>query len=131
MSIPVAEAVDLERARSGYELIDRLGWVVPLVWAGVVLPGVVLARRRLRALALLSFATAVGAGLVLLGVFAGRAVFAGSTERAELAGAVWDVVTEGLRRESLIVVVVALVVAILVTLVAWGAPPLAGRRNRA
>ena len=111
-SVPVAEVEQLEQARSAYEQVDRLGWVLPLAWGVAVLLGIAVAARRWYAVAVMGVATAIGAGLVLLGVVFGRQLFAGSTEREALAGAVWDVVTEGLRLQSWVVGGVALVVAI-------------------
>ena len=111
-SVPVAEVEQLEQARSAYEQVDRLGWVLPVAWGVAVLLGIAIAARRWYAVAVMGVATAIGAGLVLLGVVFGRQLFAGSTEREALAGAVWDVVTEGLRLQSWVVGGVALVVAI-------------------
>ena len=112
-SVPVAEAEQVEKARAGYEQVDRLGWVLPLAWVGAVLLGVAVASRRWYAVAVMGVATAIGAGLVLLGVVFGRQLFAGSSEREELAGAVWDVVTEALRLQSWVVGAVALAAAVL------------------
>ena len=111
-SVPVAEVEQLEQARSAYEQLDRLGWVLPLAWVVAVLLGIAVAPRRWYAVAVMGVATALGAGLALLGVLFGRQLFAGSTEREELAGAVWDVVTEGLRLQSWVVAGVALAVAV-------------------
>ena len=124
-SVPVAEVEQLEQARTAYEQVDRLGWVLPVAWVVAVLLGIAVAARRWYAVAVMGVATAIGAGLVLLGVVFGRQLFAGSTEREELAGAVWDVVTEGLWLQSLIVGGVALVVAVV-----GRAPPARGQPAR-
>ena len=111
-SVPVAEVEQLEQARSAYEQVDRLGWMLPVAWAVAVLLGIAVAAHRWYAVAVMGVATGLGAGLVLLGVVFGRQLFAGSTEREELAGAVWDVVTEGLRLQSWVVAGVAVAVAV-------------------
>ena len=111
VSVPVAEVEQLEPARAAYDEVDRLGWLLPVAWLGVVLLGVAVAARRWYAVAVMGVATALGAGLVLLGVVFGRQLFAGATEREELAGAVWDVVTEGLQTQAWVAAGIALVVA--------------------
>ncbi|QIK68062.1 hypothetical protein G7072_18450 [Nocardioides sp. HDW12B] len=111
VSVPVAEVEQLETARAAYDEVDRLGWLLPVAWLGAVLLGIAVAARRWYAVAVMGVATALGAGLVLLGVVFGRQLFAGATEREELAGAVWDVVTEGLQTQAWIATGVALVVA--------------------
>lgn len=111
-SVPVAEVEQLEQARTAYEQLDRLGWVMPVAWVVAVLLGIAVAARRWYAVAVMGVATAIGAGLVLLGVVFGRQLFAGSSEREELAGAVWDVVTQGLWLQSLVAGGVALAVAV-------------------
>ncbi len=111
VSVPVAEVEQLETARAAYDEVDRLGWLLPVAWLGAVLLGVAVAARRWYAVAVMGVATALGAGLVLLGVVFGRQLFAGATEREELAGAVWDVVTDGLQTQAWVAVGIALVVA--------------------
>lgn len=111
-SVPVAEVDQLEPARAAYDQVDRLGWLLPLTWIGVVLLGIAVAARRWYAVTVMGVATALGAGLVLLGVVFGRELFAGATEREALAGAVWDGVTDGLQTQAWLTAGIALVVAV-------------------
>jgi hypothetical protein len=104
----------LQRAQSGYRLLDRLGTALPLVSLALILLGVYLARGHRRAL--------VGAGLglalsmILLGsaLVVGRSVYLDTlpdTVSAPTAVAVFDTLVRFLRTGLRMVLVLGLVVA--------------------
>jgi hypothetical protein len=104
----------LQRAQSGYRLLDRLGTALPLVSLGLIVLGVYLARAHRGAL--------VGAGLgvafsmLLLGsaLAAGRSIYLDTlpaTVSAPTAAAVFDTLTRFLRTDLRMVLVLGLVVA--------------------
>jgi hypothetical protein len=104
----------LQRAQSGYRLLDRLGTALPFVSLGLIVLGVYLARSRRRAL------VGAGLGLALSMLLLGCALAVGrwiyldmlpDTVSAPTAAAVFDTLIRFLRTELRMVLVLGLVVA--------------------
>ncbi|WNI26415.1 hypothetical protein [Streptomyces sp. ITFR-16] len=106
------------KAQKGFRALRILGFWLPVVTLLVAAGGVLLAVRRRRALVTAGLAVAVGAGLLGIGLWAGRAFYldslpAGVSQPA--AGAVFDALAGCLRAGVRLVVTVGAVVA----LAAW------------
>lgn len=115
----------LRAAQEGYQLLEASRLWLPVIWIVLVALALLVAQRRLRALAVLAGASLVSAAMmwpVLAGV---RSVAFDSVQEADrpLGEAVWDAVTASLERSALGAVVVSavvLVVAIVLGLVTSG-----------
>ena len=126
VSIAVMDSDQLARARRAYAALDALGLWLPVAWVVAVALTLLLARRRLPALARLALGSAVAVALLGWGLVLARDATTGDLPQRDLARAVWDVVVAGLRRELEIAVVVLAVVAV----VAWALSRFTARRGR-
>lgn len=117
-SIVVMDAGQLAKARRAYAALDTLGLWLPVIWAGLVLLTLLLARRRVVALVRLAVASLVALGLLALGLVLARGVLTHDLAQRDVARAVWDVVVAGLWHElegAAVALVVVVVVAVLAT----------------
>jgi hypothetical protein len=120
-SFAVMDAGRLADVRRGYDALETLRLWLPVAWlvaAGLTL---LLARRRLAALAKLAAATLVALGLLALALVFARDTLTANLPERDVAQAVWDVVVAGLWRAIEVfaagAVVVALVAAVLAAVV--------------
>jgi hypothetical protein len=111
----LVSAADLDRARTSYRLVDLAGFWVPVLWVVLVAVALLLAANRRRALAWLAVGSVVTGGLLLVAVSRARdeVLRRAATGETDLVGAIWDVVTAGLRNGTWLVMAVALVVLVL------------------
>ena len=81
-TIPIAQSDALVQARTAYQLLDILGFVLP--WASLLLlaAGVIVARRRARALIWAGLSLALAMVLLRAGIALGRIVFLGAVSPA-------------------------------------------------
>ncbi|TXS42954.1 hypothetical protein [Streptomyces sp. OR43] len=106
------------KAKKGFRALELLGFWLPVFTLVVAAGGVLLAVRRRRALVTAALAVAVGAALLGLGLWAGRAFYLDSLPphvSQPAAGAVFDTLAGYLRAGVRLVVTVGVVVA----LAAW------------
>ncbi|WP_406099485.1 hypothetical protein [Streptomyces sp. NBC_01013] len=106
------------KAKKGFRALELLGFWLPVFTLVVAAGGVLLAVRRRRALVTAALAVAVGAALLGLGLWAGRAFYLDSLPSdvsQPAAGAVFDTLAGYLRAGIRLVVTVGVVVA----LAAW------------
>ncbi|WP_371604504.1 hypothetical protein OG345_38055 [Streptomyces sp. NBC_01220] len=106
------------KAKKGFRALELLGFWLPVFTLVVAAGGVLLAVRRRRALVTAALAMAVGAALLWLGLWAGRAFYLDSLPphvSQPAAGAVFDTLVGYLRAGVRLVVTVGAVVA----LAAW------------
>lgn len=122
----MAETAELEKARSAYSALDEAGTWLPVAWAVIAGLALLVARNRARTAVLLGLGSAVTLLLVLPGLHAARGVLLDRTSNADadLIGAVWDVVTEGLRNGIVLGALAGVALAVL----AGAAGALLGRR---
>ena len=108
----LVSAQQLERARTTYQLVHVAGLWMPVIWLLLFIGALLVAVSRRRALVWLGLGSLVCAGGLLLAVsLARREVIArAATGDDALVGAVWDVVTAGLRNGAWLAVAAALVV---------------------
>ena len=111
----LVSAQQLERARTTYQLVHLAGLWMPVVWLLLVAAALLVAVSRRRALAWLALGSLVCAGALLLLVSLARreVIDRAATGESDLVGAVWDVVTAGLRNGAWLAVAAALVVLLL------------------
>ncbi len=109
----IAESEDLAQARSAYSLLDTAGFWLPVAWLAAVALALLVARSRRRTAIGLGLGSALGMLLLLAALPIARGVAMGRVPATdqELAGAVWDVVTESLRYGALLGLVIGLLVA--------------------
>ncbi|MER6119183.1 hypothetical protein [Streptomyces sp. NPDC001743] len=103
------------KAKKGFRALELLGFWLPLFTLVVAAGGVLLAVRRRRALVTAALAAAVGAGLLALGLWAGRAFYLDSLPphvSQPAAGAVFDALAGYLRAGIRLVVTLGAVVAL-------------------
>jgi hypothetical protein len=111
-SLPIGHVHDLARAQQAYTLLDRWGRLLPLAALAVIGLGLLVARRRGRALAWTAVVSLLGLGALAVGLLAGRTYYLGALPSGisrPAAAAVFDTVTAGLRHDLLLVAVAALV----------------------
>lgn len=111
-SLPIGHVHDLARAQQSYTLLDRWGRLLPLAALAVIGLGLLVARRRGRALAWTAVVSLLGLGALAVGLLAGRTYYLGALPSGisrPAAAAVFDTVTAGLRHDLLLVAVAALV----------------------
>ncbi|MYW68871.1 hypothetical protein GTY65_33065 [Streptomyces sp. SID8379] len=105
----------LAKARTGFRLLQLLSWVLPLIVLVLAAGAVLLARRRRRALITAALAVAVGALVLGLALWIGRAVYLDAlppdVSRAA-AGSVYDTLVRFLRTAVRVVAVLGAVVAL-------------------
>ena len=100
LALPLASADDLEAARVAYQLLERLWLLLPVAAVVLALLAVALARRRLRALAVLGGAAALLCLALLATTGLARGLLLDSSPSASvrlLTGRMADVVTADLR----------------------------------
>ncbi|WP_229378321.1 hypothetical protein [Streptomyces sp. VRA16 Mangrove soil] len=118
----------LAKARTGFRLLQLLSWVLPLIVLLLVAGAVLLARRRRRALITAAIAVAVGALVLGLALWIGRAVYLDALPAdvsRPAAESVYDTLIRFLRTAVRVVAVLGAVIA----LAAWLCGP--GRWARA
>lgn len=111
-TFPIGNAEDLARAQHAYALLDRWGRLLPLVTLVLIAAGLLVARRRARALAWTALGSLLGLGALAVGLVVGRSAYldkipSGISRPA--ASAVFDTVTASLRHDMVLVSVAALV----------------------
>lgn len=94
-SFTFMQAEDLDRAQEIYQLLDNLGFWLPLLWLILAVVAVVFARDRLRAVRWLAVGAILGVVLVAaaLGLARDQVVAAGVVEDPAVLNAVWGAVT--------------------------------------
>ena len=110
-SFQLMDADRLERAQAAYSLLDTLGFWLPLVWLGVVVLAVALARSRRTIVGWLGWGSVIAlAVLALLLVWARSWVVGAVGDAAEqdLVEAVWGILLTQLRTAVVVGLVVAL-----------------------
>lgn len=121
--VQITEAQRLENIQRFVQLFDALVWVLLLATALLMLATVVLARRRLRMVALLaigSLAALLGARLVIASIADGLATaMAGAGPGATIGAAITISIADDYREFGRLVLLVALVVAIAATVAVW------------
>ena len=111
----LVSARQLEQARTTYQLVHLAGLWMPVVWLLLLAVALLLAVNRRRALAWLALGSLVCAGALLLAVSLARreVIDRAAAGESDLVGAVWDVVTAGLRNGAWLAVAAALLVLLL------------------
>lgn len=99
----------LRAAQEGYQLLEAARWWLPITWIALAALALVVARRRLRALAILAGASVVSAALLWPVLAGARSLAIDSLPEVDrpLGEAVWDAVTASLERSALVAAVVA------------------------
>jgi hypothetical protein len=99
----------LRAAQEGYQALDAARIWLPLAWVVLVVVTLAVARRRLRALAVLASASLVSVALMWPALAGARSMAVDAAPEAdrELVEAVWNGVTGSLERGVLIAVIVA------------------------
>jgi hypothetical protein len=101
-TVPIGTTEDVARAQRAYTLLDRWGAVLPFVTAVLLAVGLLVARRRSRALRWTSLVALLGLGVTFVGVLVGREIYlrALPDDVSRAAGtAFFDIVTSGLRQD--------------------------------
>lgn len=111
-TLPIGNTQDLARAQLAYTLLDRWGRALPLATLVLIAAGLLVARRRGRALAWTALGSLLGLGVLAVALLVGRSVYleaipSGISRPA--ASAVFDTVTASLRHDMVLVSVAALV----------------------
>lgn len=109
-TVPLMKTSDLEELRSGYQLLDALGFWLPVIWVLLVVLLLVTARRRLAAAGHLAVGSLVTLALLAITLAVGRGVVTDRSPDPGLARAVWDVVLDPLWNGLWALVVAAVVV---------------------
>lgn len=123
--LPVGTVADLSRAQRAYSVLERWGPVLPFVTLGLLVLGLVLARRRVRAVALTALGSAVGIGALGAGLYVARTAYLDAVPRSvpqDAATAFFDAVTEGLRRDIGLVGIAAVAVFAIATIASAVSP---------
>jgi hypothetical protein len=115
----------LRAAQEGYQALDAARVVLPVAWVVLVVLALAVARRRLRALAIVAVTSILSVALMwpALATIRSGALDAVPAADRELGAAVWDGVTRSLERSVLVAAVVAaiaLAVAVVLGLVRSG-----------
>lgn len=123
--LPIGTVEDLSRAQRAYSGLERWGPVLPFVTLGLLVLGLVLARRRVRAVGLTALGSAVGIGALGAGLYLARTAYLDAVPRSvprDAATALFDAVTEGLRRDIGFVGIAAVAVFAVATIAAAVTP---------
>ena len=116
-SFPVMSAHQLAKARRAYDIVETLGFWLPVAWLTLVALTLLLARRRLAATARLAVVSLLALGLLAVALSFARDAVSENLTQPDVARAVWDVVVASLWHElelcAGVLVVVALVTAVL------------------
>lgn len=115
VSLQVASAEQLDRARTAYRIVDGLGVIAPIAWAVCVVVALLLATRRRLILAALAWSSAAALVVLWLALGAARelAIDQSSAQADELIGLVWDALVGGLRTGVLVGAGVAALLGVL------------------
>ncbi|WP_109507025.1 hypothetical protein [Nocardioides speluncae] len=123
----VARGDDLRRAQDGYALAENLGFWLPIAWLVLAALTILVARRRLRALAWLAAGSAVMVALALVALRTVRSAVLDEvpTGDRDLIGVLWDVLTRDLSTSYVVIAVAGLVATVALAIVAGllGRPP--------
>jgi len=115
-TIPLAQSDALVQARTAYQLLDILGFVLP--WAGILLlaAGVIVARRRARALIWAGLSLALAMALLRAGIVIGRILFLGAVSPAYIpkgvSESIYDTATPFITGSALSIGLVGVTVAV-------------------
>ena len=111
----LVSAQQLERARTTYQLVHLAGLWMPVVWLLLLAAALLVAANRRRALAWLALGSLVCAGGLLVAVSLVRreVIDRAATGDSDLIGAIWDVVTAGLRNGAWLAVAASVIVLLL------------------
>ena len=128
-TIPIAQADSLVQARTAYSVLDALGYWLPIISLILMAAGVVIAKKRPRALIWTGVAVAVMMAILGSGIAIGRIIFVSTVApthiTAAAAGSIYDAIVPFLSNAALSVGLVAVGVAI----VAYLAGPFRGARS--
>lgn len=113
LDVPLLEAEQVRRLRGAYTAVDVAAWALPFAAALALVAGVLLARRRPRALALGAGGVAAATGLFLAALVAVRARYvAAATGSGGARQAVFDQVAGSLRTMLVVLLACALVAVV-------------------
>ncbi len=131
LTVKIATSKQISKARHAFSVVTRLGWLVPVIAAMVVVAGVAVAVDRRKTLLRMAVGSALVAVVLLAGVALGRAFFVDHASRvtSSVTGAVFDILVRYLRDWLRITAAVALVVALALWLAGPGRWP-RGIRSR-
>lgn len=110
-SFALVKADDLTRARRAYDVLDALGFWLPVLWLVALVAAVLLAADRLRLVGRIAIAGIVVLALLRVALGLARNAVADSSVDSDVTGALWDVLTDSLYRAVYVGIVVSLVVA--------------------
>jgi hypothetical protein len=96
-SFQIMKTSDLEKARSYYQLLDKLGYWLPIVWLLLVIATVVFAPDRRRALTWLSYGTAGVVLLLAVALILVRNRLESAAEDPEVLRSIWQILIANLR----------------------------------
>ena len=124
-TVRLVPADDLATARTYYRIVDEGGFWLPVLWVVLVAVSLLVAVRRLRALAWLGVGSAVTMSGLLLAIWSGRSqvVEHAPPGQSDLVGAMYDVLVSGLRELSWFLFGIAFAATVVALLAAF----LAGR----
>jgi len=125
-TIVVAQSDSLVQARTAYQLLNVLGFVLPLVSLGLIVLGVLVARRRSRTMIWAGLTLALSMALLAAGIAVGRILFVSALSPTylpkDVAQALYDAVVPFINTTALSVGLVGFTVAV----VAYLAGPFRG-----
>jgi len=125
-TIVVAQSDSLVQARTGYQLLNVLGFVLPLVSLGLIVLGVLVAKRRSRTMIWAGLTLALSMAILAAGIAVGRILFVSAISPAylpnDVARALYDAVVPFINTTALSVGLVGFTVAV----VAYLAGPFRG-----
>ncbi|QYF72810.1 hypothetical protein [Cryobacterium sp. PAMC25264] len=125
-TIVVAQSDSLVQARTGYRLLNLLGFVLPLVSLGLIVLGVLVANRRSRTMIWAGLTLALSMALLAAGIAVGRILFVSALAPTylptDVARALYDAVVPFVNATALSVGLVGFTVAV----VAYLAGPFRG-----
>ncbi|ASD23277.1 hypothetical protein B7495_15100 [Cryobacterium sp. LW097] len=125
-TIVVAQSDSLVQARTGYQLLNVLGFVLPLVSLGLIVLGVLVAKRRSRTMIWAGLTLALAMAVLAAGIAVGRILFISALSPTYLpnnvAQALYDAVVPFINTTALSVGLVGFTVAV----VAYLAGPFRG-----
>jgi hypothetical protein len=125
-TIVVAQSDSLVQARTGYQLLNVLGFVLPLVSLGLIVLGVLVAKRRSRTMIWAGLSLALAMAVLAAGIAVGRILFVSALSPAylpnDVAQALYDAVVPFINTTALSVGLVGFAVAV----VAYLAGPFRG-----
>ncbi len=121
VGLPIASVQDLDRARAGYQVLDRLGWWLPVITGALLLGALVLARHRSAILRLVGRGAVIGGALLVALLWGAQQVVAQANDRLDPAvtDALLTVLLAGLRQTVVVTILVGLAVAVLGTVLSW------------